>query len=368
LLDSGKIKKGILFFYATLQKDENWAPYLIGYFKELQIYDCRGKSKKEILKLGNLGFSNNAHLKRLDPSVDFLIKGGADSRMLKRAFKLAEGLGHERIADELKEIVLTASGKKVKTGAPWYRWTLICHEAERLLDLIRRDDVKIYSYVVKDDTGFAPNPFWGYCTLATCKDRVRLGAQKDDWVIGTGSKENVGNDRLIYAMQVTEKLTFDEYFKDRRFRRKIPSGNEGFRRLGDNIYCGEVQRAPSAHSRENLSEENWRKTVEKDLRGKYVLVSEKGHFYYYGKNARPIPKHLLYIKKKGPNYKRKFDQEQVESFLSWLKEDTRAEIKGEPSNYGEAEQKLARVKKKGCIRGVTKYHRISDQDSKHSQC
>lgn len=132
-------KKGILFFYATLQKDENWAPYLIGYFKELQIHDCRGKSKKEILKLENSGFSNNAHLKRLDPSVDFLIKGGEDSRMLKRAFKLAEGLGNERIAKKLKKIVLTASGKKVKSGTHWYRWTLICHEAERLFDLIRRD-------------------------------------------------------------------------------------------------------------------------------------------------------------------------------------------------------------------------------------
>jgi hypothetical protein len=205
----------------------------------------------------------------------------------------------------------------------------------------------IYSYVVKYDTGFAPNPFWGYCTLATCKDRVRFGAQKNDWVIGTGSKENVGNDRLIYAMQVTKKLTFDEYFKDRRFRRKIPSGNEGIRKLGDNIYYGEVQRAPSAHSRENFeSEEDWRKTVEKDLRGKYVLVSEKGHFYYYGKNARPIPKHLLYIRKKGPNYKKKFDQKQVESFLSWLKEDTRAEIKGEPSNYEKVEQKTRQSKEK----------------------
>jgi Nucleotide modification associated domain 2 len=28
--------------------------------------------------------------------------------------------------------------------------------------------MKVYSYVVRCDTGFAPNPFWGYCTLAAC--------------------------------------------------------------------------------------------------------------------------------------------------------------------------------------------------------
>ena len=32
---------------------------------------------------------------------------------------------------------------------------------------------RIYSYVVRYDSGFAPNPFYGYCTLATCKPDIR---------------------------------------------------------------------------------------------------------------------------------------------------------------------------------------------------
>ncbi|WP_171031592.1 hypothetical protein [Eubacterium sp. BSD2780061688b_171218_H5] len=33
----------------------------------------------------------------------------------------------------------------------------------------------VYEYVMKCDTGFAPNPFYGTCTLACCKPRIRKG-------------------------------------------------------------------------------------------------------------------------------------------------------------------------------------------------
>src|SRR5882762_6472831 len=47
--------------------------------------------------------------------------------------------------------------------------------------------VRLYSYVVARDFGFAPNPFYGFCTLATCKPRIRAHACVGDWVLGTGS-------------------------------------------------------------------------------------------------------------------------------------------------------------------------------------
>ena len=36
----------------------------------------------------------------------------------------------------------------------------------------------IYEYVMTDDTGFAPNPFYGICTLACCKPVIRRGVAK----------------------------------------------------------------------------------------------------------------------------------------------------------------------------------------------
>ena len=35
---------------------------------------------------------------------------------------------------------------------------------------------RVHSYVVRYDSGFAPNPFYEYCTLATCKPNIRKGA------------------------------------------------------------------------------------------------------------------------------------------------------------------------------------------------
>lgn len=44
----------------------------------------------------------------------------------------------------------------------------------------------LYSYVVAHDFGFAPNPFDGLCTLATCKPDIRKKAAVGDYIVGTG--------------------------------------------------------------------------------------------------------------------------------------------------------------------------------------
>jgi len=37
----------VLFFYATLQKKKEWSAYIIGYFRNPEVYDCRGLSIEE---------------------------------------------------------------------------------------------------------------------------------------------------------------------------------------------------------------------------------------------------------------------------------------------------------------------------------
>src|SRR5208283_739042 len=95
--------------------------------------------------------------------------------------------------------------------------------------------MRLCSYTVVHDTGFAPNPFHRYCTLATCTPnhmgvRLSLGG----WILGTSSV-NEGN-KLIYAMKVSEILDLDDYFNDPRFERKKPGPGGWKRRCGDNIY------------------------------------------------------------------------------------------------------------------------------------
>jgi len=176
--------------------------------------------------------------------------------------------------------------------------------------------MKLYSYIVATDKGFAPNPFFGYCTLACCKPRIRSSAKKGDWIIGL-SGINKGN-RVIFAMEVTEEpKSFTEYFLDKRFKNKIPDMNSKDlrRRNGDNIYepvgNGFVQ-LPSMHYNNGDNKENiYHK--KHDLGGKQVLISNR--FYYYGQNMKELPKHLQFLLVKR-NHRSNFDEKQIKLFLS----------------------------------------------------
>ena len=52
---------------------------------------------------------------------------------------------------------------------------------------------------------------------------IRKTATVGDWIIGTGSKTKQRDGYLVYAMRVTEIMSFDEYWNDPRFRDKRPS-------------------------------------------------------------------------------------------------------------------------------------------------
>ena len=163
--------------------------------------------------------------------------------------------------------------------------------------------MKIISYVVRRDYGFAPNPFFEYCTLATCKPDIRKSASVGDWIVGTSSISTGSLNKLVFAMKVTEKLTFNEYWYDERFMNKRPILNQSRKfQYGDNIYHKEgVEwlQLPSHHSEEDGSF-NY-KNIATDTKTDNVLISS--HFYYFGGNGVSIPSELLDIVKKGPSYK-----------------------------------------------------------------
>jgi hypothetical protein len=150
--------------------------------------------------------------------------------------------------------------------------------------------MKLYSYIVKHDTGFAPNPFYGYCTLACCKPTIRRTAEKGDWIVGLTPK-NTGNE-VVYLMRVDDVVeSFSDYWDDPRFRAKKPSQTGELRKkCGDNIYepygTG-YRQLPSIHS-EGDFEHNGNKTH--DLSGRRILVSET--FAYFGSKPKPLPEEL----------------------------------------------------------------------------
>lgn len=153
----------------------------------------------------------------------------------------------------------------------------------------------LYTYVVRYDSGFAPNPFHGFCTLATCKPPIRDKAQIGDWVVGCGSANKVVKQggRLVYAMKVSEVLSFNDYFSDSRFQVKKPILNGSRKQArGDNIYFnqnGEWSQLSSFHSKPDGTPNS--DHIDRDTKVDRVLVSD--NFLYFGANGPLIPKELV---------------------------------------------------------------------------
>ena len=174
----------------------------------------------------------------------------------------------------------------------------------------------LYSYTIVVDSGFAPNPFHGFCTLACCKPGVRRTAQEGDYVVGIAPKE-LGN-RLVYAMRVTDIVEFDDYWHDKRFRIKRPDIEEGGEKaLGDNVYhrnrAAKWQQAPSQHSLEN-GQQDWELTRQ-DISGEKVLISDD--FIYWGGDGPPLPHNLrgLIV---GRSYRSSSNDEYMLDFKKWF--------------------------------------------------
>jgi len=174
----------------------------------------------------------------------------------------------------------------------------------------------LYSYCIPVDDGAAPNPYWGYCTLAICKPAIRRVAQTGDWIIGTAAKRSkLGGGALVYAMRISDVLTlegYDKWTKD-NLPKKVPdvSSTDYRRRVGDSIYDfskGVPRQRSGVHNAHNIAT---------DLRGKNALISD--HFYYFGNAAIKIPAYLSPIIHQRQGHKVRLNKAYVEQFLRWLK-------------------------------------------------
>ena len=181
---------------------------------------------------------------------------------------------------------------------------------------------RLFSYVVARDYGFAPNPFYGFCTLATCKPKIRDTASEGDWIVGTGSRKNGRHGYLVYAMRVTETMSFQEYWSDPRFALKKPDLHASRKKaFGDNIYYWDDSsdtwhQLDSHHSYEDGTT-NFR-NVENDTRVNRILVSED--FIYCGGNGPIIPDFQgASICHTTQGHRCRFPNETVEAFVEWIR-------------------------------------------------
>jgi hypothetical protein len=186
--------------------------------------------------------------------------------------------------------------------------------------------VRLFSYVVARDYGFAPNPFYGVCTLATCKPGIRGVAAIGDWVVGTGTARRKRAGYLVYAMKVEEALTFDQYWADARFLQKRPNLRGSKKQaFGDNIYHRANSKSPwmqedSHHSLANGAANP--ANIKNDTRANRILTSSD--FAYWGKAGPRIPAKFRNYEGvdlcAGRGHKQKvFTEAFIDEFAAWFR-------------------------------------------------
>jgi hypothetical protein len=148
-------------------------------------------------------------------------------------------------------------------------------------------------------------------------------AEVGDFIVGTGSKGLRQQGKLIYAMKVSETMSFDEYWADLRFQVKKPNLAGSVKKsFGDNIYHsvnGFWCQEDSHHSHEGGTPNV--ENVATDTRTNKMLVSD--WFTYFGREAPILPDHFrnyqgFDICKQKPGHKSKFPEAFVAEFSNYF--------------------------------------------------
>ena len=146
----------------------------------------------------------------------------------------------------------------------------------------------LYTYVMQHDTGLAPNPFWGTCTLAVCTPNHKGSrAKRGDWIAGVSDKSH--KYKLIYVMEGDERVHMNDYFHDERFNAKKPIlDGTAQQRCGDNFYSLDETGLWTQHPNHYHTGPA---CLAQDTRNPWVFVARR--FWYYGREADVMPEKFL---------------------------------------------------------------------------
>ncbi|MGJ4956791.1 hypothetical protein ACQR1H_14180 [Bradyrhizobium sp. HKCCYLRH2015] len=147
----------------------------------------------------------------------------------------------------------------------------------------------LWRYVITVDHGSAPNYGPPSVTLAICKPEIRRLAEVGDLVMAFAGRSLLRGkdgkwhpDAVIWAGEVGEILSFDQYWRDSRFQTKKPDRSS----RPDNIYRpragGYIQVRNSVHQLGDQS---------RDIGGRNVLVMKAA--WHFGRNGVVLPAKFL---------------------------------------------------------------------------
>ena len=175
--------------------------------------------------------------------------------------------------------------------------------------------MRLCTYIVKKDSGLAPNPYWGWCTLAVCTPNhqpARL--EEGDWIAGFLNKRR--GRKFLYAMELCEDpLNMDDYFHRADFQVKKPDlSGDWMQRCGDNFYSRKPDRTWQQHrNRYHIG------PVYLALDTKNPIVFVGKSFWYLGTSAVNVPSHLSELTPIGRGIRTKHDSRLVQQFCDWVR-------------------------------------------------
>lgn len=180
--------------------------------------------------------------------------------------------------------------------------------------------MKVHTYAVEHDLGFAPNPFHGVCSLACCAPRIRKYAKVGDLVVGRGSARFNRRDNLVYWMKIDRIIDFEAFDLSGEFRDKMPNmAGSSIQRFGDNIYfkdpeTGAFRQRDSFHSHENGGQSQADIDTDTGISTNVLLATE---FSYFGAEGPKIPEELrsMFLQR-GWKYNHAPDQQ--DALVAWL--------------------------------------------------
>jgi hypothetical protein len=304
--------------------------FIIGYFTVNSVHDFSVIPKSKRLAMFRR-LRNNAHAKRHQFDKNLVIVEGDPwkSELLTKALPIGDTEGN--ILPDLKPITDYGGSLQRAIGHDIdedhiEKFKEYLHSG---VPALVTDDTNLFSYVLKTDSGFAPTVTGGYCTLACCKPKIRavVGKEKDPkvnhWVMGTVPKR-FGPNRLAYIMRVTEIKTFDEYFRDPRFKTR-----------SDNIYYKKNNRLVQLKNQHHHN-----KDIHNDTKVDRVLISSL--FWYFGDQAPELPKEFRrsFIKK-GRGHLRIKDYGKIRNFIAWISSNYRPGLHGYPRDQKKDKNALA---------------------------
>lgn len=190
---------------------------------------------------------------------------------------------------------------------------------------------ELYSYIVSHDSGFAPNPFYGFCTLACCKPNIRRTAREGDYVVGLGPKGS----HVVYAMRVTRVMGLNDYWERFPVKRADKKAG-GVKAVGDNIYRvkagvrivgDDIYHQDNVDSWSQAKSQHSKKDRRTDIGGRNALISRD--FVYWGGKGEPLPSNLRGIVG-GRGHRSKANRKFVAPFIKWFEAQEKGRL-GEPT-------------------------------------